>query len=303
MSTRRAPPTPRSKPPLVAIVGTTGVGKTDLGVELAKALSARTVAPTRAEVLNHDSMQCYRGLDVITNKATAEEMRGVDHHLMGFLDPGSEWGVNDFLRDALAKVRRALCLVSLPCARLTGHHVQIDELEQRETLPISVGGTSYYLQNLVFPGQLVNDVPSRPSSPTADLLPSATPPSSPPPAAEPRTLDDIAHFPPSLRSSITSLPPELLSLFLSFPLLPQLSSPSSLPPSFPLALLPPRLRSPDTLAPALFALLRHVDPRSAERWHWRDVRKVGRAVEILWTGRRWEDVREAQRARPPEGAR
>lgn len=303
MSTRRAPPTPRSKPPLVAIVGTTGVGKTDLGVELAKALSARTVAPTRAEVLNHDSMQCYRGLDVITNKATAQEMRGVEHHLMGFLDPGSEWGVNDFLRDALAKVRRALSLASVPCARLTGQHVQIDELEQRETLPISVGGTSYYLQNLVFPGQLVNDVPSRPSSPTADLLPSATPPSPPPPAAEPRTLDDIAHFPPSLRSSITSLPPELLSLFLSFPLLPQLSSPSSLPPSFPLALLPPRLRSPDTLAPALFALLRHVDPRSAERWHWRDVRKVGRAVEILWTGRTWEDVREGQRARPPEGAR
>lgn len=113
MSTSRAAPrspspTPRRKRPLVAVIGTTGVGKTDLGVELALALSSRPSSsrpPTRAEVLNHDSMQCYRGLDVITNKATRDEMRGVPHHLMGFLEPGREWGVNDFVRDALDKVR------------------------------------------------------------------------------------------------------------------------------------------------------------------------------------------------------
>ena len=83
------------------------MGKTDLGVELALALrQSRPVesTPTTAEVINHDSMQCYRGLDAITNKATEEEMRGVPHHLMGFLEPGQDWSVNDFLRDALAKV-------------------------------------------------------------------------------------------------------------------------------------------------------------------------------------------------------
>ncbi|GAA5947334.1 hypothetical protein JCM3775_005368 [Rhodotorula graminis] len=278
-------PTPRRKQPLVAVIGTTGVGKTDLGVELALALSSPgTLSPSprpprRAEVINHDSMQCYRGLDVITNKATQDEMRGVEHHLMGFLEPGREWGVNDFVRDALDK---------------------IDELEGRETLPIAVGGTSYYLQNLVFPGQLVNDVTSsRPCSP--DPTPSR--PATPPPLAEPRTLADVAHFPPLLLDRITSLPASLLALFLAFPSLPTLSSPTSLPPSFPLARVPPELRTAEHLVPALYALLQHVDPASAKRWHWRDVRKVSRAIEIVWTKRTWDDVRREQRARPSEGPR
>ena len=77
------------KPTLVAVIGTTGVGKSQLGVELAHSLASRTGQPPRTgEVINHDSMQCYRGLDVITNKATAEERQGVPHHLMDFLEPG-----------------------------------------------------------------------------------------------------------------------------------------------------------------------------------------------------------------------
>lgn len=103
--TMAALPKASEKPKLVAVIGTTGVGKTDLGVELAKALQTRERAPFEGEVVNHDSMQCYRGLDVITNKATTEEMQGVPHHLMGFLEPGEEWSVNEFLRDALDKVR------------------------------------------------------------------------------------------------------------------------------------------------------------------------------------------------------
>ncbi|BGP38488.1 tRNA dimethylallyltransferase, mitochondrial [Rhodotorula kratochvilovae] len=294
MSTSPPAPSPRPKPPLIAVIGTTGVGKTDLGVELAKVLSARTSPPKHGEVLNHDSMQCYRGLDVITNKATNEEMQGVPHHLMGFLEPGGEWGVHDFLRDALEKAR---------CSRpddgfreLTRMNSQIDDLQRREALPIAVGGTTYYLQNLVFPNQLVNDVSSRPHSPEPSSSTSSL-------APEPKTLADVAHFPPSLLSSISSLPSELLALFLALPALPAISSPSSLPPSFPLALLPPRLRSPDTLVPALYSLLQALDPASAARWHWRDVRKVRRALDIVLEGRRWEDVREEQQARPSEGPR
>lgn len=89
---------------LVAVIGTTGVGKSQLGVELAQSLCKRASPPSTAEILNHDSMQCYRGLDVITNKATSEEMGGLRHHLMDFLEPGGEWRVDDFQRDALAKV-------------------------------------------------------------------------------------------------------------------------------------------------------------------------------------------------------
>jgi len=103
MATIREAPTPR-KPNLIAVIGTTGVGKSQLGVDLAKSLSQRTSSPLVGEIINHDSMQCYKGLDVITNKATLEEMDGVPHHLMDFLEPGQEWGVTEFQRDALNKV-------------------------------------------------------------------------------------------------------------------------------------------------------------------------------------------------------
>lgn len=306
-------PRTRQKPPLVAVIGTTGVGKTDLGVELARALAARrsaspaspSTAPYQsAEIINHDSMQCYRGLDTITNKATEEEMRGVPHHLMGFLDPSEEWSVNEFLRDALAKV----CLfpyddlfIAHREDQLTPAHAQIEELEKEQVLPICVGGTSYYLQHLIFPNQLVGDVaswapPSRPASPT-------TAPTALPSTKGVRTLADIEDFSPPLKEAILALPPELLELFLAVPALPDISTPDSFPPSFPINVLPVRLRSPTTLTPALYKLLQLVDPKSAERWHWRDIRKVHRALDIVWQGKRWEEVVQDQAAQPAEGPR
>ncbi|GEM07058.1 tRNA dimethylallyltransferase [Rhodotorula toruloides] len=263
-------------PKLVAVIGTTGVGKTDLGVELAKALQRRERAPFEGEVVNHDSMQCYRGLDIITNKATVEEMQGVPHHLMGFLEPGEEWSVNEFLRDALDKTR---------------------ELRQRGTLPIAVGGTSYYLQHLVFPDRLAGNLAAfRSTTPPVESRNSLE-------SVEPRSLDDLAHFPRDLRTHIESLPAELLDLFLAFPALPAISTPDKFPPGFPIQLLPPRLRCPATLAPALYSLLQAVDPKSAERWHWRDIRKVQRALAIFWEGKRWDEVVQEQRETPSEGPR
>lgn len=96
-----------SKRDLVAVVGTTGVGKSQLAIDLALALPQMSSSTTfaRAEIINSDSMQVYKGLDVITNKATADEMKGVEHHLMGFLEPDEEYRVGEFQKDALAKVR------------------------------------------------------------------------------------------------------------------------------------------------------------------------------------------------------
>lgn len=96
---------------LVAIVGTTGVGKSQLAVDLALALPTLglSASPRSAEIINSDSMQVYRGLDVVTNKATEPEMGGISHHLMGFLDPGEEYRVGDFQRDALNKVCDLRC--------------------------------------------------------------------------------------------------------------------------------------------------------------------------------------------------
>ena len=167
---------------------------------------------------------------------------------------------------------------------------QIEELETREALPICVGGTTYYLQNLIFPNQLVSE-PSQAQQSTTT------------PIDSPRSMDDISAFPPSLREAIENLPEELRQLFLVLPAVPATSTPDDFPNPFPLYLLPPRLRSPDTLTPALYRLLQLVDPLSAERWHWRDIRKVRRAIDIVWERRRRNDVVSGQQEKSNEGSR
>lgn len=103
----------QNKRDLVAVIGTTGVGKSQLAVELALAVSkmakgkrpqVRRQLPEKAEVINADSMQVYKGLDTITNKMTREDMKDVPHHLMGFLTPGEDYRVGGFQSDALSKV-------------------------------------------------------------------------------------------------------------------------------------------------------------------------------------------------------
>ncbi|KAK4051800.1 tRNA dimethylallyltransferase, mitochondrial [Microbotryomycetes sp. JL201] len=258
--------------PLIAVVGTTGVGKSLLGIELAKHLAHDGAVGGKwrsGEVINTDSMQVYQGLDIITNKATSDEMNGVPHHLMGFLDPGQEYRVGQFQQDALNKIK---------------------ELHHKSVVPIAVGGTAYYLQHLVFPNQLVSDVP-------VEVTVQST--------ANKKSLDDTAHFPQDLKQSIMSLPAELLELFFALPTLPAISTPDEFPPSFPLEMLPNSMRTPEELTSSLYTLLKLVDPDSASRWHWRDIRKVRRALEIVWEGRRWNDVQRAQQQREAEagGAR
>lgn len=91
--------------PLVAIIGTTGTGKTKLAVELAKRLATSDVC-NGAEVINADAMQVYAGMDIITNKATAHEMQGVKHHLMAFRQPGQQYTVGEWVSDAIKIVSR-----------------------------------------------------------------------------------------------------------------------------------------------------------------------------------------------------
>ncbi|KAF1967200.1 tRNA isopentenyltransferase [Bimuria novae-zelandiae CBS 107.79] len=113
--------TPPSKP-LVAIVGATGTGKSDLAVELARRFNG--------EIINGDAMQLYKGLPVITNKIAPEEMKGVPHHLLGRIRLEEEtWTVGKFVANALGV---------------------IDEIRSRGKLPILVGGTHYYTQSLLF---------------------------------------------------------------------------------------------------------------------------------------------------------
>lgn len=108
------------KLPLLAVVGPTASGKTDLGVELALALGG--------EVVSADSMQIYRGLTISTAKPTEKERRGVPHHLMGFLPPEAEYSVARFVEDA---------------GRV------IADIDARGRLPVLVGGTGLYVDSLL----------------------------------------------------------------------------------------------------------------------------------------------------------
>lgn len=99
--------------PLIAVVGTTGVGKSKLAVELVQALRDRTAGGsqwTNGRVINADAMQVYRGLDIITNKIPIEERNGVDHVLMGFKEPGEQYVVGEWIGDALNIVSRFSCV-------------------------------------------------------------------------------------------------------------------------------------------------------------------------------------------------
>mmetsp|Transcript_11072 Transcript_11072/g.33907 ORF Transcript_11072/g.33907 Transcript_11072/m.33907 type:complete len:465 (-) Transcript_11072:169-1563(-) len=145
-------------PDVLVILGTTGAGKTQLSVELALRF--------RGEVINCDVMQMYQGLDIVTNKATPEEMSGIPHHMLGFLDPlrvpSTSYTVQEFVRDA---------------TQLIG------EIHARRRLPILVGGTHYYMESLLWHSVLPSPsssvaAPSSMSSSVSSSTSSSSPTSS-----------------------------------------------------------------------------------------------------------------------------
>lgn len=108
--------------PLIAICGTTGVGKSRLAIELALRLARQQLPNSRwkgARVINADSMQVYKGLDIITNKVSVRERQGVEHLLMGFKEPGEQYVVGEWVREAVRAVRTAA---------LRGHRLQLKNL-------------------------------------------------------------------------------------------------------------------------------------------------------------------------------
>ena len=79
-------------PPLITVVGTTASGKSTLGIELA--------AHFQGEVVSADSRQVYRGLNLGTGKVTQEETKGVPHHLIDIIDPGTPFSMAEFQKMA-----------------------------------------------------------------------------------------------------------------------------------------------------------------------------------------------------------
>ena len=92
---------------IIAICGTTGVGKSKLAIDLALHINRASHISgwRRAKIINADSMQVYKGLDVITNKVSESERQGVEHLLMDFKQPGEQYVVGEWVRDTLKLVR------------------------------------------------------------------------------------------------------------------------------------------------------------------------------------------------------
>ena len=67
-------------------------------------------------------------------------------------------------------------------------------------------------------------------------------------------------------------------------------------------MLPEVYRTPDEFVTGCYQLLLLLDEESAARWHWRDVRKIRRSIEVVWEGRRWDEVVKSQEAKE-EGPR
>ena len=109
-----------SEPRVLAIGGPTACGKTALSVALAKEFGG--------EIINADSMQIYKNLDVGTAKPTMEERQGVPHHLLDFLAPETPYSVADFTAAA---------------------DPLIHDITGRGRLPIVVGGTGLYITSLL----------------------------------------------------------------------------------------------------------------------------------------------------------
>ncbi|AEE45713.1 tRNA (adenosine(37)-N6)-dimethylallyltransferase MiaA [Cellulomonas fimi] len=112
---------------VVAVVGPTATGKSDLGIALALALGG--------EVVNTDAMQLYRGMDVGTAKVPPAQRRGVPHHLLDVLEPDEDATVADYQSRARAV---------------------LDDLAGRDRRAVAVGGSGLYVRALLdrmdFPG-------------------------------------------------------------------------------------------------------------------------------------------------------
>ena len=117
--------------PVIAVVGPTASGKSTLGLALAMQLNG--------EIINCDSVQVYKGIQIATAKVPAEERKNVPHHLIDFIPPEINYTAGEWAREAARK---------------------IEEIEARGRVPLLIGGTGFYLRALrrpFFPSPPTNE--------------------------------------------------------------------------------------------------------------------------------------------------
>jgi tRNA dimethylallyltransferase len=105
--------------PIIAVVGPTASGKSDLAISLAERFNG--------EIVNYDSVQVFRGLDIGSAKPSAADRQSVPHHMIDIRDPDDLFTAGDYQREA---------------------RDVLDDLRRRERVPVLVGGTGLYLRAL-----------------------------------------------------------------------------------------------------------------------------------------------------------
>ena len=106
---------------VIVIVGPTAVGKTALSIALAKKL--------KGEIINADSTQVYKYMNIATAKATPDEQEGIPHHLLDIKELEEDYSVYDFQKDVRDKIK---------------------EIHERGHMPILVGGTGFYIKAALY---------------------------------------------------------------------------------------------------------------------------------------------------------
>ena len=106
--------------PLVVLVGPTAVGKSEIGLRLARTLDT--------DLLTADSRQVYRGMDIATDKPTLEQRQGVPHCLIDLVDPDESFNAGQYRQQAVQEIER---------------------LYGERRLPLIVGGTGLYVRTLM----------------------------------------------------------------------------------------------------------------------------------------------------------
>ncbi len=124
--------------PLIILTGPTAVGKSDLAVQLAGRIGG--------EIVSADSMQVYRGMDIGSAKITAEEMKGIPHHLIDVLDPSEAFDVVRFQQMTMQAMA---------------------DIRSRDHMPIIAGGTGFYIQSVLYNIDFAVNDPNKDEAPDA----------------------------------------------------------------------------------------------------------------------------------------
>jgi tRNA dimethylallyltransferase len=108
------------KSKIILVSGPTASGKSNFAVKIAKKING--------EIINADSMQVYKKLKILTSRPSKKEQKNIKHHMYGVVDLNKKFSTGQWLKAAIKNIK---------------------SIQQRNKIPILVGGTGLYFQSLI----------------------------------------------------------------------------------------------------------------------------------------------------------